>query len=391
MVPSKTSLIRVASLSALMLSAVTAQAQVAPNAFVANTALPGFASPTPTQTGGTTMLQPSVYGNGQQTRVPPPPTPPISASAIQKIVMPRSMQAQNPPHRLSNSTVAPPGLPSGLPAIPPAPAALPTISGFGQPSDLIDPSKIKDGTVPVSGSRVETHAGDTQIYLLKVSGTAPNLIQSPFAHPRLMTTSSTSVQFKAHGRNLVLSVTQAGPVGVYITGQSDGDPLIGLVLDPSPIPPRSYVLDVAGYTPTNEHQKEEDGSAMGSHVQTVVALMKEVVEGRIPSNFTQTGANRLPVDQMFMGVRLHPVKQYASPTQTILEMAAKNENTAPARLVENDFYSKGVTAVVIDPVHDLKPGEVTHVYVLTSKGQADSALLGVWHGSGSADSSVGGN
>jgi conjugal transfer pilus assembly protein TraK len=382
--------LRLASLAALMVAAATAQAQTAPNAFTANASLPGFApASTPPKTPpGSVMLQPSVYaGQANLPQIPPPPSPPIQPGAIQNLVMPERAAAprpSNPPHRLSNS-VAPP---TSLPIIPPAPVVLPNVAGFGQPSDLIDPSRLKDGTVAVSGSRVETRAGDTKIYLLKVSGTAPNLIQSPFAHPRLMTTSTTSVQFKAHGRNLVLSVTQAGPVGVYITGQSPGDPLIGLVLDPSPIPPRSYVLDVAGYNPQQEGSPGQ-ASEKGAYVQTVVGLMREVVTGNIPGDFTQTGEDRLPGDQMFMGVRLHPVKQYVSPTQSVLELLAKNENTTPARLVENDFYAKGVTAVVIDPVHELKPGEVTHIYVLTSKGEKESALLGVWHGSDSKDNGVG--
>jgi conjugal transfer pilus assembly protein TraK len=246
------------------------------------------------------------------------------------------------------------------------------------PSDLIDPSRLRDGTTAVSGSRIEATPGDTRVFLIKVSGTAPNLIQSPFENPRVLTTSNTSVQFKAHGRNIVVSVTQAGPVGIYITGSHAGDPMIGLVLDPSPIPPRSYILDIAGYVPASGSKAAQSSE---SYVQSAVGLMRDVVAGHVPSSFSQVGQDRLPTDQMFTGVRLHPVRQYVAPGQSILVLDAKNENVHPTRLVENDFYSKGVKAVVIDGPHNLEPGQSTKVYILSAQGQPESALLGVWKGS----------
>jgi conjugal transfer pilus assembly protein TraK len=372
-------LIRLSIIAAAVLTAFPALsfAQTAPNPYVANTALPGFvpAPPSPPQAasavrssrpGGSMVLQPSAYSD-----IPPPPLKPIPPEELRKIVQPGGGA-----HRMTNSVTPPPGFtPPAMPAIPPAPVILPNAGSAAPPSDLIDPSRLRDGTTAVSGSRIETRAGDTAVYLLKVSGTAPNLIQSPFANPRLLTTSSSSVQFKAHGRNLVVSVTQAGPVGVYVTGDSPGDPMIGLVLDPSPIPPRSYVLDVNGYAPKTGVQLGQD------YVQSVVGFMRSVVEGHVPNDFSQTGKDRLPIDQMFMGVRLHPVREYVSPKQTIVVLQAKNENTKPVRLVENDFYKKGVTAVVIDPEHNLEPGQTTQIYVLSSQAEPSSALLGVWHGS----------
>lgn len=387
------SLVTLALFGAGLVGAVMSQgawAQSAPaNPFAANAALPGFAPLSPPATPstapqGSTLLNPSAWsGAPQAAKIPPPPPPPMTPEQIiREASGPKPTTPTGYAPRLANFSKPPEGIQApALPTMPPVPS-LATAPSYGTPSDLIDPSRIKDGTTPVTGSRIEATAGDTKIYLLKVSGTSPNLIQSPFAQPRMLTTSSASVQFKAHGRNLVISVTQAGPVGVYLTGSNPGDPVIGLVLDPAPTPPRSYTLEIAGYTPGSVAASSGKGSAeeAGSYVTSTVGLMRQVVEGHIPSNFTQTGKERLPQDQMFTGVRLHPVREYVAPGEKILVLKAKNENVHETRLVENDFYAKGVVAVVIAPEHRLKPGEETTVYVLSKQGQPESALLGVWQG-----------
>lgn len=372
---------------------------LADNAFASNAQLPGFASPL----SGTTQGAPTTPNSDPMPSdyVPPPPRPPmISYPGIvggggSRIINPSVYSPFGNNKRLTTSTTVPTGaLPPPLPVLPPMPspdsAPAPMVITRDADTQIIDPSKIKEGTVPVTGSVIKTRSGDPSIYLIHVSGTAPNLIESPFTSPRLLATSSSAVQFHAHGRNLVISVTRSGPIGVYITGDNPGDPLIGLVLDPSPTPPHTYSLEVAGYAPRASGSVTPENGA--TYIQSVVEMMKNVVAGHIPSDFTQTGADRLPGGQMFVGVKLTPIRQYVAPSQTVVVMTAQNENTHDVRLAENDFYTKETAAVVIDPKRNLKQGESTTVYVLYTKKMRGGALLGVWQGAGhQSDTSVGSN
>ena len=364
----------------------------APAAFSNNTALPGFAAasssndsiphpPSPPwlkQQGGA-AVDPYLKNNGQ---------PPTTQQILHMIAPHMPHNDTYHVHRLQTSIRAPAGaeqLPSAPPSLPgfdPSPVTTTTT-----PGNTIDPSKLHDGTVKVSGSHIEATAGDTTVYLLTVSSSAPNMIHVPFNHPRLLTTSRSAVNFSAHGHDMVVTVTSEGPVGAYITGQNPGDPLIGVTFDPQSIPPRSYILDVKGFVPPAPTQAASgsQGSGSGSdvnsaYVSQITAILRDVVTGTAPDGFGLLGTGRLPIDQMFEGVRLHPTREYTDGVRKVLVLRATNQTTGAVRLVENDFYAKGVQGVVIDPTRMIHPGQSTDIYVLSGESSHDPSLLGVWQG-----------
>ena len=358
----------------------------APAAFSNNTALPGFATaaPTPPQPPSPPGLNPQggSIPNPYLKNTGPDPSP----QQLMHMIAPRMKHGDAyPAHRLQTSLRAPAGAPQ-LPTVPPSlPGFDPSPVTTTSPGNTIDPAKLHDGTVKVAGAHIEATAGDTTVYLLTVSSSAPNMIHVPFNHPRLLTTSRSAVNFSAHGNDMVVTVTSQGPVGAYITGQNPGDPLIGVTFDPKSIPPRSYILDVKGFVPPPAAQAANNGQGSGTdlnsaYVSQITTILQDVVAGKTPEGFGLLGGGRLPVDQMFEGVRLHPIDEYSDGVRKVLVLRATNQTTAAVRLVENDFYANGVQGVVIDPTRKIHPGQSTDIYVLSGESSHDPSLLGVWQG-----------
>jgi hypothetical protein len=269
-----------------------------------------------------------------------------------------------------------PNLPA--PQIPSFPQALLQGSG-GLMAPQMSEQDVRSGSVAVAG--VTLDAEPNQTYRITVSSAAPNAIASPFEHPKLLTTSPDAVKFMAHGKDLVVTVTSASPVGVYVTGQDSQDPLIGLVLVPKPIPPRNYVLRIPGYVPLKPVPGMAPTNAAGdatARVPAYVDIMKQALAGATPAGFTAMSQGRFPGDELFLGMRLTPVQMWSAEGQDLVVLSATNTTDQPVHLMENDFYARGVLAVAIAPHRDLLRGQTARVYVLRATSSQATDLLGVW-------------
>lgn len=227
------------------------------------------------------------------------------------------------------------------------------------------------GGVQVDGDTID--AAPLTTYRVTLSGVAPNVLVSPFPNPRLITTNPTEVKYLAHGHDLVVTVTTGGPVGVYVTDADPHAPMIALTLVPKAIPPRTYRLKVPDFRPPTAHPLARQSS---QYNQSLVDLLRSVVLGRVPSRFQHS--DDLPAGQTLDGLQIMPLKAWRSADQEIDEYAATNRGASASALSENDFYSKGVQAVVIYPVSNIPAGQSSRVYIVKHLAHNGQGLGGVW-------------
>lgn len=227
------------------------------------------------------------------------------------------------------------------------------------------------GGVSVDSNTID--AAPLTTYRVTLSGVAPNVFISPFPNPRLITTNPAQVKYLAHGHDLVVTVTASAPVGVYVTDANPHAPMIALTLVPKAIPPRTYRLKVPDFRPPIAQPFARQG---GQYNQSLVDLLRSVVLGRVPPRFQHS--DELPAGQTLGGLQIKPLKAWRSADQEIDEYAATNQGTTASTLSENDFYSKGVQAVVIYPVSNIPAGRSSRIYIVKRLAHNGQGLGEVW-------------
>jgi conjugal transfer pilus assembly protein TraK len=387
----------------MLVASSSAFAQVPPppsNPFVSGATTPGFASvssdPTPTAT-----------------QVPSPPVPPqglvapkdlgvrVSQSHRTSVQIAREAfglnpvkgraQAQQPNfqegHRIETAqpgqTLAAPPLPNFPLATPTAPAPMPLASGLPGGFATVMPSMSADAvaaqTRPVHHLMFTAAVGQT--YRLEMSSVAPNMLVSPFAHPKLIVANRNAVNFDRHGHSLLVTVAAGAPIGAYITGENPDDPLVALVFQPRPLPPQNYEMQVDGFVQKvgGAQTREQIEVSSEKHTQDVVALIEQTLSGEVPDGFGAVGHQHWPGGRSQGGLVVEPVQILSSGSEMLDVLSVTNTTQHSVSLEENDFYRQGVEGVALTSHVPLQPGESMRVCVLrrASKADANDTLMSV--------------
>lgn len=311
-------------------------------------------------------------GGGALPSIPPAPPPPQVQAVTPAFKFP-------PPPAANNIY---------LPSAPPVDGSAPDIvSGAAVPK--IDRAALLKDTIAIEGEEFTAERGKT--YRLTASTAAPNLIISPFDGPKLITTSDNALRFVAHGKNLVVTVASSGPVGAYITGKNPEDPLVAVVFDPKPIPPRNYTMNVDGVivkqkgakvASGKDGQKTASSAVRGNsaeHTQRVVGLVQQVLMERVPEGFGEVPSKQWPESRSQAGIVAQPIAVLSSGEETLTTLFVTNTNAHAVQVEENDFYGPGVEAVLLEPHREIGPGEAIRAIVLrrVDESQSPQTLMSI--------------
>lgn len=297
---------------------------------------------------------------------PPPPTSPNFDKVPQMPASnPAPMPANLPPE---GSSYVPP--PAGAPASTIHAAALNT-EGFaaGEPPHMSF-AKARADSVPVTGTRIRVSQGVT--YGVTVSGVAPNLFVTPFAHPRLIVGDRTFARRFTHGRDIFIGATPSFPVGVYITGKNPEDPVVSLTLIPAKIPARIYRLEFPGFVP----HRAPITANRSSYAARMVDLMRDAVLDEMPDNYRNS--RRIPPLGAAIPLQWKALHNWVGYHYRIVQYRITNNTISPITLAENDLYTKSVLAVSLYPHHRLYPGESTTAYLVETLPPSKHGLGDVW-------------
>ena len=297
--------------------------------------------------------------------VPPPPTSAAFDSTAPKPATPAGrMPSSFPP---SGGYVPPP---AGAPASTIHAAAMNT-EGFtyGAPPHMSF-AKARADSVPVTGTRIRVVPGIT--YGVTVSGVAPNLFATPFAHPRLIVGNRSFARRFTHGHDIFIGATPSFPVGVYITGANPEDPVVSLTLIPAKIPARNYRLIFPGFVPHRAPIVPD----RSSYTSRMVDLVRDAVLNEMPENYRSS--RNIPPLAAVLPLSWTATANWVGYHYRIVQYRITNHLGNPVTLAENDLYTKGVLAVSLYPHHRLYPGESTTAYLVETLPPSKHGLGAVW-------------
>ncbi len=367
----------------------SAWAQVPPpaNPFVSQATSPGFAP-----VGNQPSAMPSI---------PAPPAPPQSLGIPANLRAPSAAQGQaqatrqafgltqgrpvQAPHKdlLANGliehaapgqTLQAPALPS-MPPVPdtsipqPIPLAAGSVGITGPQMSLAD---VMTQTKPVNSLKFKVEEGQT--YRMTMSSAAPNMLQTPFEHPKLLVANKTAVNFFQHGRSLLVTVADGSPIGAYITGNDPNDPMIALVFQPRPVPPQNYEMSIEGFVAKQGASSEATVIAGTSeeHTQRVVRLLEQAMQSRIPDGFGALSNRHWPQARSQAGLLVQPSLVLSSGSEMVDVFQVTNQTPHAVQLEENDFYQQGVEGVALSQHTPLEPGQSLKAYILRRATHADA-------------------
>lgn len=338
---------------------------------------PGLKSDMIRPPGGSHSVNPSslVF---EGTRTPSPPAAPQ---------LPQPAHEHPPTSDLSKAvpgqTLSAPGLPN-IPKMPPIPeippGAIANIGGspyFGGNTPPINQAALMEQTHAVNSTRFTAETGKT--YRLVMSSVTPNLMISPFSHPKLITTSANAVRFVAHGNSLVITVAPGEAVGAYVTGENPSDPLIALVFEPKPLPPQNYELSVDNFIQKKHADQDAEAKknlVQGSstqYTQRAVSLIEKTISGTIPDGFGPVARRHWPLGRNQQGLVVEPVEVLSSGEEVIDVLSVTNTTASAITLEENDFYRRGVEAVALSAHTPLMPGQSLQVTILRRASESDAS------------------
>jgi conjugal transfer pilus assembly protein TraK len=282
-----------------------------------------------------------------QTKLRHPVPPPLPQKNGGQGRLPTYMppaQAITPPPVLGETTVAPPHLTA---------------------------KQAEVGTQRVLSQTIEVHPNQT--YSVTLSGLAPNVVETPFANPRLITTQPDLIKSIPHGHAIVLAIAPETPVGAYITGANPNDPLIAFSFIPKKVAPRNYRLEIPGFV----DNRAPEAPAGKSYQERIVAVMRDAVSDRVPDGWMQT-RRKLPILSAPVPLDISPVQMWTGNRWRLVEYRLTNQTTSNISLVENDFYQKGILAVSFYPYRKILPNGQTNVFILENAPESKRGLGAVW-------------
>lgn len=259
----------------------------------------------------------------------------------------------------------------GMPAK--LPANLPSPTPIAPPSEVLKSSYIPKNAERARTREIVVGADTLDNVVVNMSGFAPNILVTPFHHPILIYTEKDAVQWSPYGDRMIISVNPNHPAGVVVTGKEKGDPTISMTLVPQKTIGRNYQLVIDDWTPNPVAVSESlPESQRNAHF---LEIMKAAALGQSPDGYARS--RRLPDGQTTDGIRITPYARYDGSRYALTEYRIRNLGSGKARLVESNFYRKGVVAVTFWPGGTLYGHGATRLFILTRLTRSTHAgLLG---------------
>lgn len=196
-----------------------------------------------------------------------------------------------------------------------------------------------------------------------ISSLFPNRIATPFPNPRVIDSSDSAI--KQDGSNVFISTSSKDPVAIFITSDRSGDPVISLLLKPSPIPPQSVVLHLDARTqPSGSSSTAAQDQIPDTYTGSIVHVLKQIALGQVPAGMA---GGPLPTSIGQMGkLTLATESRYSGRSFDVFTYWIENASDEPVVLDEANFYtSQSIRAVSFYPITNLKPKEGTRLMIVS--------------------------
>lgn len=203
---------------------------------------------------------------------------------------------------------------------------------------------------------------------IPLSNTNPNFFEVPGDRITGVTSSAGMLTAKSNtpAGGAFVSTAQEKPFTLYMT--TEGGQTFSFNARPQKVPGRSY--RVAGMLPVNrdEAKKWEESQPYES---MLVSLNKSLRQGQLPDGYasvtTENTSLRTP-----SGVRAVAQKAWAGNALQVVHWHVTNQGTLTTPLREQDFWKKGVRAVMFDTgLRELSGSSSTGVWVTSSQEAGD--------------------
>ena len=212
---------------------------------------------------------------------------------------------------------------------------------------------------------VEMSSADNPTVYLSVDDV--NRIQLPFS-PRVI--AGDGITAKASNNNLYVNFNEGvtRSVQIYLENPNSAATL-GLQLVPKRISAQTIIVqDTVGAGGSTAVALK--GNDYSTNIQ---GLMETLALGANPQGYSKTRLEFPPV--AMNGYIVMPLEKYAGSDKDIFVYEAKNAQSGPITLRENQFDGPGVLAISIYPKPNLGAGEKAKVFVLARKGSSKD-----WYG-----------
>lgn len=212
-----------------------------------------------------------------------------------------------------------------------------------------------------------------QNVLIPVAQGHINRLIVPFENPKVVTTSSATIQTDGH---VVYVATRTNvPVTMFITPEDAERPAISVSLIPKRIPPREIELRLsaseATFLPASKSRAEKWERSM-PYIEVIKEAMKRLAQGRVPDGYSLSKIPKTAPTPLCHqdGIKFsfHPGQVANGSKLRIYVGTALNVSNQVIELKERSCGNWGVAGVAAWPRVWLKPGEKTEVYVAMRNG-----------------------
>lgn len=256
-------------------------------------------------------------------------------------------------------------------------------------ADLVDRSQpraapvgeeVPLGTVPPPMSNPFTGssatAGELSVkpgrnQVVQVSRNQLNRFVTPFAHPVIKTTSTTTTS-KVEGQIAYVATSSNEPVGIFIVDEDNPVNAISLTLMPRDIQPVSVNLQLEEYafTPAAMGNPAAAGFGPDGGTDSFVSMLREtfraIASGEVPRGYgikrTPSRNSNMP-ECLMPGLAITPAQEISNGQMIIVVSKVTNRTAIPQTVDEQSCATDQVLAVAAWPYVDLAPGQSTELYV----------------------------
>lgn len=250
-------------------------------------------------------------------------------------------------------------------------------SGNANPPDNVSPVKKGGATTSKSGSEPELldaavkrtiKVEEGRNVLISISLGHPNRLEVPFENPKIVTTSTASIQ--VDGNVIYVSTRSKVPVTMFIMPESAEHPAISVSLIPKRIPPRDIELKFADDStiplmPASKEKAEQWEQT--PYIDLIKKSMRALANKRIPDGYSLSRLREgmaLPLCQQD-GLKFDFAsgEVVTGSRLRIYVGVIQNISNRVVEFKERSCATWGVAGVAAWPQVFLRPGDKTEVYV----------------------------
>lgn len=230
-------------------------------------------------------------------------------------------------------------------------------------------AKKRDEMQLVDASRkrtIEVEEGRNELITIALGHI--NRIEVPFENPKIVTTSTASIQ--VDGRVIYVSTRAKIPVTMFVTPPDAEHPSISLSLIPKRIPPRSVVLkfsDASKVPLLPASMDKAEKWEQQPYIDLIKKSFRALAKNRVPDGYSlsRVSEGMAVPDCRQPGLRFDfsNAEIVSGSRLRIYIGVAQNDSSHPVEFKERSCATWGVAGVAAWPRVFLKPGEKTEVYV----------------------------